>query len=89
MWIRLSTPADLVICAGEYFVAVLFDDAGNQEVVHIVGIDSEDPCIIHIERGKEGTKQLSFPREASIEIRLTAGTLQRLSDALLTLEKTL
>lgn len=65
--------------ADEYWVGVLYAGSGGvesgHEIVHVTGISTNT---LTVTRGQEGTTAATFAAGDSIELRNTAGTLERI-----------
>lgn len=64
-----NASADLV------YTLTLDDGEGTTEIVHVTGATGND---LTIERGKEGTTDAAWPTGSAVEMRLTAGAMDKM-----------
>lgn len=73
---RFPSPA-----AGDYFSLTLTQGIGLEESWEIVKVTARSGDTLTVTRAQEGTSAAAWPAGSRIELRVTAGTLDSLSDA--------
>jgi hypothetical protein len=61
----------------DYSVAVIEDDLGNKEVIHIVSVAGD---VLSVTRGEEGTLDSNFAANSRLELRPTTGFFRNFID---------